>query len=357
MKTKGPLSLMLVAVLVALPLFTVSIQAQDPQPSQATALMRGYRTGYSDGYPSGRLDAARQGDNNPQAKPEYQQANRAYAATFGDLEEYRNGYRQGFESGYRAGFEGKSFDSTIPDDLKIRQQNDATTPAPVANTSDPAANTSDPVANTSDPVANTSDPVANTSGNANDPNTTSNNAGPLAIPRDTILTVELLSNLATEVSQKGDRFEARVVEPKDYEDAIIEGHVENVKRPGKAKGTGELQLSFERIRLADGRSGKMSAQVIEVLPQGGGQGVGKVDSEGGIQGQSSTKNDVKKVGISTGVGALLGAIFGGGSGAAIGATIGAGVGTAGVLRERGKDIYLYHGQQLRIRTNSNIDVP
>jgi hypothetical protein len=346
MKTKGSLSLMLVAVLVALPLFTVPIQAQDPQPVQATALMRGYRTGYSDGYPSGRLDAARQGDNNPQAKPEYQQANRAYVPTFGDLEEYRNGYRQGFESGYRAGYEGKSFDSTIPDDLKIREQNDATASAPVANPSDPVANTSDPVVNKSD---NTSDPNSD----ANN----ANNAGPLAIPRDTILTVELLSNLATDVSQKGDRFEARVIEPKDYEGAIVEGQVEGVKRPGKAKGTAELQLSFERIRLTDGRSGKMSAQVIEVLPQGGSQGVGKVDSEGGVKGQSSTKNDIKKVGISTGVGALIGAIFGGGSGAAIGASIGAGVGTAGVLRERGKDIYLYHGQHLRIRTNSNIDVP
>src|SRR5438105_9193925 len=101
--------------------------------------------------------------------------------------------------------------------------------------------------------------------------------------------------------------------------------------------------------MPDGRSSKLSAQVIEVISSGG-QGVGKVDQEGGVEGRNSTKNDVEKVGAATGIGAVIGAIAGGGVGAAIGATIGAGVGTAGVLTERGHDIRLNQGQQLRIRT-------
>ena len=124
-------------------------------------------------------------------------------------------------------------------------------------------------------------------------------------------------------------------------------------------GAGLLQrgkLAFEQIRLPDGRSAPMSAQVIEVLPTGASQGVGKVDQEGGVKGKSSTKGDVAKVGAATGIGAVIGAIFGGGSGAAVGATIGAGVGTAGVMRERGKDIYLYTGQQLRIRTAGEAEI-
>jgi hypothetical protein len=176
------------------------------------------------------------------------------------------------------------------------------------------------------------------------------------IPRDSILRVELLSNLSTDASQKGDRFQVRVVDPKEFEGAVIQGQVTLVKRPGRVKGTAELQLSFEEIRLADGRSAKMSAQVIEVLPTGTSQGVGKVDSEGGVEGKDSTKGDVAKVGAATGIGAVIGAIFGGGSGAAVGATIGAGIGTAGVLRERGKDIYLYQGQQLRLRTAGNAEI-
>ena len=97
----------------------------------------------------------------------------------------------------------------------------------------------------------------------------------------------------------------------------------------------------------------MSAQVIEVIRNGGSEGVGKVDQEGGVQGQGSTGRDVQKVGTAAGIGAVIGAIAGGGVGAAVGATIGAGVGTAGVMTERGRDIRLYHGQQLRIRTSGD----
>ena len=108
--------------------------------------------------------------------------------------------------------------------------------------------------------------------------------------------------------------------------------------------------------MPDGRSSRMSAQVIEVVRNGDNNGVGKVDTEGGVQGRDSTKKDVEKVGAATGIGAVIGAIAGGGVGAAIGATIGAGVGTAGVLTERGKDIHLYQGQQLRIRTAGEAEI-
>ena len=40
----------------------------------------------------------------------------------------------------------------------------------------------------------------------------------------------------------------------------------------------------------------------------------------------------------------------------VGATIGAGVGTAGVLSQRGKDINLSQGQQLRIRTAGDVQI-
>lgn len=318
---KIPLSFVLVAALVALPLFAISANAQNTQdPNQASALMRGYRTGYSDGYPAGRGDAARQGARDFQAKAEYQRADRAYSSAFGSLDEYRDGYRQGFGAGYIDGYDRRSFDSTVPPDLKRRAQSD-------------------------EPDSPLSPPVM-----------TNAPASVMSIQRDTIMRVELLSNLSTDASQKGDRFQARVLEPNEYEGAIVSGEVAAVKRPGKAKGTAELQLAFDEIRMADGRSAKMSAQVIEVLPTGASQGVGKVDSEGGVSGKDSTKEDVAKVGAATGIGAVIGAIFGGGSGAAVGAAIGAGVGTAGVLRQRGKDIYLYQGQQLRIRTAGDADI-
>lgn len=343
-----PLSLALAVLMAALPVFSVSVAAQNTQTqTQASALMRGYRAGYSDGYPAGGRDAANQADKDFHSKPAYQQADRAYTPNFGSLDEYRNGYKQGFEVGYNDGFDRHNFDSSIPADLKVRESNDDSQAPVMTNPSRPADNTSNAQDN------NTPDNNAPTNSNA----PTNTNAGaPLTIPTDTVMRVELMSSLSTAASQRGDRFEAKVLEPKDYEGAMLQGSVTRVERPGKVKGTAQLQLSFDQIRLPDGRSAKMSALVIEVLQTGTSNSVGKVDSEGGVQGKDSTTNDVKKVGIGAGVGAVIGAIFGGGSGAAVGATIGAGVGTAGVLSERGKDIYLYQGQQVRIRTSGTAEI-
>ena len=107
----------------------------------------------------------------------------------------------------------------------------------------------------------------------------------------------------------------------EYQGAIIHGRVTRVKRPGRVKGVAELQLSFDEIRMPDNRFGNVSAEVVEVVPTGR-EGEGEVDSEGGVRGRDSTKDDVAKVGAATGIGAIIGAIAGGGKGAAIGAAIG-----------------------------------
>jgi len=324
MKSLGFNPLLFAALIVlATPLFVVSTNAQDAQgPTPSAALIRGYRTGYSDGYQAGVSDLATHSARDFRSKTEYQHGDRAYSSSFGTLEEYRSGYQQGYEAGYGAGYDRQPFDSSIPQDLKPQQTDNSS---------------------------------ANSSVNPNSPSS-SLPASTIAIPRDTVMRIELLNNITTEDSHKGDHFQATVIEPKDFENATIEGTVIDVKRPGKVRGTAELQLSFNEIRMADGRSAKLSAQVIEVIRTGGGEGVGKVDAEGGVQGQDSTKRDVQKIGGAAGIGAVIGAIAGGGSGAAIGATIGAGVGTAGVMTERGHDIHLYRGQQLRIRTAGDTSI-
>ena len=78
-----------------------------------------------------------------------------------------------------------------------------------------------------------------------------------------------------------------------------------------------------------------------------------IDTEGGVKGRDSTKDDAAKVGAASGIGAIIGAIAGGGKGAAIGAIIGGGAGTAGVMTQRGKDIRLERGQHLKIRTSTD----
>ena len=117
------LTLILVAAVLAVPLLTVSVAAQDPQnQNQASAIMRGYRTGYSDGYQAGVNDLANNATRDFRNKTEYEHGDRAYNSTYGALEDYRDGYQQGFEVGYNAGYERKPFDSSVPPDLKRRTE-------------------------------------------------------------------------------------------------------------------------------------------------------------------------------------------------------------------------------------------
>ena len=308
------------SLIIALASLTVTpSQAQDAMG----ALERGYRTGYSDGYMAGYRDNVDHAPRNFRDEEDYRRADRAYAQSYGRIEDYRDGYQQGFEVGYGAGFERRGFDSAIPAGLGRRG----------VDTGEDDAN------------LNVSTGNGTISGTGRVPT-----RNEVLIPADTVFVIELLSGLSTDASQQGDRFQARVLGPAEYEGAVIDGRVARVKRPGKVKGTAELQLSFEQITL-DNRTAEMNAQVIEVIPMGD-ESVGSVDSEGGVKGKDSTKGDVTKVGAATGIGAIIGAIAGGGKGAAIGAAIGGAVGTGGVLATRGKDIRLPRGQQLRIRTDS-----
>jgi hypothetical protein len=363
MKTiKVATAFLTILTLVSLSVLPLAVSAQTSQePNQATAIMRGYRTGYSDGYQEGVADVGKNASREFRNKSEYDKADRAFNPAWGSVEDYRDGYRQGYEAGYNAAYDHKGFDSSIPADL-TRKTEDTTVQYPIdANKKPGDANKSsgDPNKQPSDPNKQSSDPNNQTSNQTSNQTTTQTDNtdpnGPVVLPRDTILRVELMNNLSTVSSHQGDPFQARVIDPGPYQGAILEGHLQQVKRPGKAKGTAELQLAFDKITL-NNRSAKFVAQVIEVIKNGADQGVGKVDSEGGVNGSDSTKNDVKKVGIATGIGAALGAIFGGGVGAAVGATVGAGTGTAGVLMQRGKDIHLDQGQHLRIRTNADAEI-
>lgn len=300
---------------------------------QSTALERGYRTGYSDGYTAGFKDITDHAARDYQNKQDYQRGDRSYNEAWGPFEDYRDGYQQGYENGYAAGYENQQFNSMLPPGLRRRGS-----PAPVPAQTDNTGNNS----------SDNPDIVTNNDG------VVLNQGGAFAIPRNTILALELLNSLSTDVNQRGDRFQARVVEPAQYAGFIIEGRIAQLKRPGKVKGVAHLQLSFDQIRSTDQRTAELRAELVEIAPMGNNDP--QVDSEGGVKGRDSTKDDAAKVGAASGVGAIIGAIAGGGKGAAIGAIIGGGAGTAGVMTQRGKDIRLERGQQLKIRTSTDTGI-
>jgi hypothetical protein len=288
----------------------LGLHPQDQQTSAAT-VERGYRTGYSDGYQAGFRDVLDGAPKDHAGRDEYKSADRAYSPSFGRVEDYQDGYRRGFETGYLAGYERRIFDSSIPAGLTAG-----------AGGADPGSGTFSP--------------------------------SPTSIPANTALRIELLNDLSTDVSQLGDRFKARVIEPADLEGAIIEGHIARLRRPGKVKGTAELQLTFDKISVNENRAVPFRALVVGVVtPELA--GIGSVDAEGGIKGKDSTGSDVKKVGAGSAVGAVIGAIAGGGKGAAIGAAIGGGAATGGVMATRGDDLRLGRGQQLNIQTSTETE--
>jgi hypothetical protein len=300
---------------------------------QSTALERGYRTGYSDGYSAGSRDVTDHSARDYQNKEDYKSADRSFSDSWGSIEDYRDGYRQGFEKGYAAGYDREQFNSALP--AGFGRRGNAGPKQVDVNISTPDNNT---VA-----TDNADAPVATQTG------------GAISIPRNTVLALELLTPVSTDVSQRGDRFQARVVEPAQYAGFIVEGRVVEVKRPGKVKGVGQLQLAFDQIRSTDHRTLPIRAELMEITPMGD-QQQPEVDAEGGVKGKDSTKDDAAKVGAASGIGAIIGAIAGGGKGAAIGAVIGGGAGTAGVMTQRGKDVRLEQGQQLKIRTSTDTGV-
>lgn len=326
-----------------------AVNAQDAKG----ALLRGYRTGYSDGYMAGYRDSVERARPDFTKHQDYIKANRVYRSEYGSLEEYRDGYQQGFEAGYETGFERREFDSSLPLNLSRR----GTKNALPANSGKSAGKNTAKEDKTAKPVSPTlRDGTAKNTAPAtkSEPQPVQPNLYPvqptIIIPTNTEIIVEMLADVTTEDSREGDSFLARVVAPQEIGGAIIEGRISKIKKPGRIKGNAELQLSFSRIVVNEKRWANFNATVIEALPMKG-NNIKTIDQEGTVLGKSSLKSDTIKVGSATATGAAVGAIAGGPVGAAVGAAVAGAFGVGGVLVARGKDINLTQGQQLRVRTN------
>ncbi len=141
---------------------------------------------------------------------------RSYNEAWGTAEDYRDGYQQGFEVGYGAGYDRRSFDSTIPTGLARR----GTVDSGNATNSGSAPNY----------------PETTTDNSANNTNVAgAGNSGPLFLPRDAVLVVELESSLSTDATQVGDRFQRASGRAR----RICRSHRGRARHPGKEAGESE----------------------------------------------------------------------------------------------------------------------
>jgi hypothetical protein len=311
-----------------LSLLIVSVSAQD---TTKIALQRGYRTGYSDGYMSGYRDSNENAARNFAKHSEYNKANRMYAASYGSLEDYRDGYQQGFETGYSTGFEKRSFDASLPTDLRPKG---TTTPA-TTQTNTPKG-TKPPTILPKPAEKPASSP--NTSGEPT-----------IIIPTDTELIIELVEEVSTITAKEGDKIQGRIVSPYEIAGALIDGRISKVVKPGRLSRKAQLLFSFDQIRLSETRWSNFNAILTEIVTTKD-DNVKEVDVEGTVKGKGTLKRDGITIGASTGTGMVVGAVVGGPVGAAVGAGVGAAFGVGAVVIEKGKNIKLSKGQQLKIKT-------
>lgn len=169
----------------------------------------------------------------------------------------------------------------------------------------------------------------------------------LSIPRGTEMKIRLENEIDTKESKDGDRFTAIVLSPSNYADATIEGHIAKIDKSGKLSGKTELALAFDRIRLKDGRSATIDAQVVKVY---GEDSVKEVDEEGNVKSGSKGKTTAVRTGGGAALGAIVGGIAGGGKGAAIGAAVGAAAGAGSTYIQGSNKVKLESGTEILIKT-------
>ncbi|MCI0339441.1 MAG: hypothetical protein L0226_17855 [Acidobacteria bacterium] len=167
------------------------------------------------------------------------------------------------------------------------------------------------------------------------------------IPVGTEMRVRLENEIDTKKAKDGDTFTAIVLSPEKYMDSTVEGHVAAINQSGKMKGQTQLSLTFDRIRLNNGQTIPIAAQLVQVYDE---KSAKEVDEEGNVKSGSQGKTTAKRGVGGAALGAIIGGIAGGGSGAAIGAAVGGGAGAGSTLITGSKKVKLPAGTEILIKT-------
>src|SRR5262249_53121380 len=164
--------------------------------------------------------------------------------------------------GYNDGFFGRPFTVTIPPNLRrvvIAAVNANNPPAP----SEPSASAPASVgSNSSSGRPRTTDPDDSRADDRSGGRSSSR--GYVVVPDGIEMKIRLSTQISTKTNREGDKFTAVVLDPSDYSEAIVEGHIAKLTLSGKATGKTEMALAFDSIRMRDGRGGRFAAQVEKV---------------------------------------------------------------------------------------------
>ena len=181
--------------------------------------------------------------------------------------------------------------------------------------------------------------------------------GAYHIEAGTHILLNMINSVSTKQAAIGDRIyletafpvlaQKRIVIPQG---SWVTGTITEVKRPGRVKGRGSLQVQFDSLTLPNGISKNFRSDLGAIDPRSN-QTMQREKSK--INGPGDKKGDAGTVIGSTTAGTVIGSGIGAAAGgAARGAGIGAGAGAAagliGVLMSRGPDAMLTKGSTVEM---------
>ncbi len=167
------------------------------------------------------------------------------------------------------------------------------------------------------------------------------------VPAGTLISVRMDNEINSKISSVSDTFTTTLAEPLIIHDVvvlpsgtIIEGKIERVKRAAIGSKNGNLIVSFEVLRLADGTKRAIEGVLAKEL-----------------KANASPKTKTLTVLGAVAIGVIGGAASKAQNGALIGAGVGAGAGTIVALLQKGKDVSIQADQRFEIRLTKNIFLP
>lgn len=176
--------------------------------------------------------------------------------------------------------------------------------------------------------------------------------GTYAVPSGTRLPLILHNAVTTRNAKPGDPVYFETLFPVVIDNHIlipagsyVQGEIQESRRPGKVKGTGEIRLRLNSMILPNGYAVDFNA-----IPTNAGTGGDEAtDKEGKIHGDTDKADDAGTVLKTTGIGAGVGGLATqSAKGVGIGAGAGAAVGLAAVLLTRGPELELPRGTTLDV---------
>lgn len=183
------------------------------------------------------------------------------------------------------------------------------------------------------------------------------NAGTYRVESGTHILLNMINSVSTKQAVVGDRIyletafpilsNGRIVIPQG---SWVTGTITEVKRPGRVKGRGELQVRFDTLTLPNGVTRDFRSDLGSIDPRENQtlkREQSKVSGPGDKSGDVGTVVGTTTAGtvIGSGVGAAAGNVA---RGAGVGAGAGAAAGLLGVLVTRGPDATLSKGSTMEM---------